>query len=78
MSSGRVNLAFLSEELQAKILNNLPEEERKVLRQKLETIVNTGYSINEEELTKNVVALQVNALALISKGRKILINFLWA
>ncbi|WP_235867299.1 IclR family transcriptional regulator [Priestia abyssalis] len=56
-SSGRVILAFLSEDLQEQVLSLLPEGERKTLRQKLEAIVNTGYSINEEELTKNVAAL---------------------
>lgn len=56
-SSGRVILAFLNENLQTQTLNILPEEERTILRKKLETIVHTGYSINEEELTKNVAAL---------------------
>lgn len=56
-SSGRVILAFLNEGLQTKALSILPEEERNTLREKLETIVTTGYSINEEELTENVAAL---------------------
>ncbi|ULM99348.1 hypothetical protein L8956_12070 [Peribacillus frigoritolerans] len=56
-SSGRVILAFLSEGLQTQVLNLLPEEERKMLQQQLEIIVNIRYSINEEEITKNVAAL---------------------
>ncbi|WP_285765972.1 IclR family transcriptional regulator [Peribacillus sp. SI8-4] len=56
-SSGRVILAFLNGDLQAQVLNILPEEERNSLQKKLKTIENIGYSINEEELTKNVAAL---------------------
>ncbi|WP_370694107.1 MULTISPECIES: IclR family transcriptional regulator domain-containing protein [Peribacillus] len=47
---------FLSEGLQAQVFNHLPKEERKILQQ-LEIIVNTRYSINEEEITKNVAAI---------------------
>ncbi|MFE4707884.1 IclR family transcriptional regulator [Peribacillus simplex] len=68
-SSGRVILAFLKEDLQAQVLNILPEEERNILRQKLGTIVNTGYSINEEELTKNVAALSAPVFG--AKGKVI-------
>jgi DNA-binding IclR family transcriptional regulator len=50
-------LAFLNEDFQTQVLNFLPEEERKILRTKLETIKDTSYSINEEELTENVAAL---------------------
>ncbi|WP_375088828.1 IclR family transcriptional regulator [Peribacillus sp. RS7] len=68
-SSGRVILAFLSEGLQAQVLNLLPEEEREILQQQLETIVNTRYSINEEEITKNVAALSAPVFG--AKGKVI-------
>ncbi|MCP1096119.1 IclR family transcriptional regulator [Peribacillus castrilensis] len=68
-SSGRVILAFLSEGLQAQVLNLLPEEERRMLQQQLEIIVNTRYSINEEEITKNVAALSAPVFG--AKGKVI-------
>ena len=68
-SSGRVILAFLNEDLQTKAVSSLPEEERNILRKKLETIVHTGYSINEEELTENVAALSAPVFG--AKGKVI-------
>ncbi|PEC50929.1 IclR family transcriptional regulator [Bacillus sp. AFS077874] len=68
-SSGRVILAFLSEDLQGQVLNVLPEEERNLLRPKLDTIVDTRFSINEEELTKNVAALSAPVFG--AKGKVI-------
>ncbi len=68
-SSGRVILAFLSEDFQTRALSVLPEEERKILQQQLETIVDTGYSINEEELTENVAALSAPVFG--AKGKVI-------
>ncbi|MFC5589796.1 IclR family transcriptional regulator [Sporosarcina soli] len=68
-SSGRVILAFLSEDFQTRALSFLTEEERKILRQKLETIVETGYAINEEELAENVAALSAPVFG--AKGKVI-------
>lgn len=56
-ASGRVILAFLDKDFQEKVLTLLPDEEQKLLIQKLERIAESKYSINEEELAKNVAAL---------------------
>ncbi|PGZ93086.1 IclR family transcriptional regulator [Bacillus sp. AFS029533] len=68
-SSGRVILAFLSEDIKAQILSFLSEEERNILQAKLETIIKTGYSTNEEELTENVAALSAPVFG--AKGKVI-------
>jgi DNA-binding IclR family transcriptional regulator len=56
-ASGRAILAFMSKEIQDRVLSPLPVEEQKFIRRLLEKTVQDGYSINEEEITPNVGAL---------------------
>ncbi|WP_077212267.1 IclR family transcriptional regulator [Bacillus dakarensis] len=68
-SSGRVILAYLNKDLQEQVLKYVSEEERNKLLPKLEEVRDTGYSINEEELTDNVGALSVPVFG--AKGKVI-------
>lgn len=68
-SSGRVILAHLHKDLQEQVLKYVTEEDRNKLLPKLEEIIETGYSINEEELTDNVGALSVPVFG--AKGKVI-------
>ncbi|VEF49573.1 IclR family transcriptional regulator [Bacillus freudenreichii] len=56
-SSGRVILPYLNKNLQKQLLDHLPVKDRDTLQTKLDEILKTGYSINQEELTENVAAL---------------------
>lgn len=56
-ASGRAILAFMSEEIQERVLSPLPEEQQQSIRSLLAKTVQDGYSTNEEEITPNVGAL---------------------
>lgn len=56
-ASGRAILAFMSEEVQQRILDALEDREKEQVLKRLEQTKNDGYSTNEEEITPNVSAL---------------------
>ncbi|MFC7747347.1 IclR family transcriptional regulator [Lentibacillus kimchii] len=56
-ATGRAILAFQPEEIQERILQQLPLEERDALTQKLQTTRDYGYAISFEEINSNVAAL---------------------
>lgn len=61
-ASGRAILAFEPKDIQEKIIQTLPEEEREDLVYKLEQTARDGFATNEGEISANVSALSAPVL----------------